>query len=257
MKYRSFSPLLPLKLSVLLACSLVVSACQSPVPSEQQVVKALPTNPSATPTSLKADQRQNVSQGDPRFIPVRDMSASSIKTPTGSLFNEEQYTGLFLHKRQYNIGDMVQVMLEEEIKAKKQQSLNKDKEANLNLDPNVKAGFIELNNGNLSIDHRQSSSFSSSSDSNQSNSLEGIVNVFVNEILNNGNLIVSGEKWIKLNEGTEYIRVFGEVRIKDIDANNKISSTKLGNALIEYSGKGTPQDNQDPSVVSKILSIFQ
>ena len=119
------------------------------------------------------------------------------------------------------------------------------------------AGFIHIDNTDLNVKHRQSSSFNSSSDSQQSNSLDGVVNVFVNEILANGNLIVSGEKWIKLNEGVEYIRVYGEVRVSDITADNIVSSTKLGNALIEYSGNGPLQENQDKPLVSKILSVFQ
>ena len=59
------------------------------------------------------------------------------------------------------------------------------------------------------------------------------------------------------NEGVEYIRVYGEVRVSDITADNIVSSTKLGNALIEYSGNGPLQENQDKPLVGKILSVFQ
>jgi flagellar L-ring protein precursor FlgH len=225
---------------------------------EQEVVLDLPTNPDAqsVPIPKPADDEE-VKQGDPRYSPVRDRSAEVIRVPTGSLFNQDQYSGLFSQKRQYNIGDMVQVLLEEEISANKQQSLNNDNNTKLNLDPRVKAGFIKVDNEVLSIDHRQSSSFNSSSDSKQSNSLEGSINVFINEILANGNLVVSGEKWIKLNIGAEYIRVNGELRVEDISSDNTISSTKLGNPLIEYSGNGSPQENQEKSVIAKILSVFQ
>jgi flagellar L-ring protein precursor FlgH len=239
--------------------SLLLASCQSPPASpEKEVVLALPTSPDSQSTPLpKPTEDTHVKQGDPRYSPVRDRSPQVITVPTGSLFNQDKYTGLFSHKRQYNIGDMVQVLLEEEISANKQQSLSKDNDTQLNLDPRLTAGFINIDANNLSIDHSQSSSFNSSSDSKQSNSLEGSLNVFVNEILANGNLVVSGEKWIKLNIGSEYIRVNGELRVQDIDSDNTISSTKLGNPLIEYSGSGSPQDNQEESVIAKILSIFR
>tara|TARA_R110002167_G_scaffold150414_8_gene344141 strand:- start:343 stop:1119 length:777 start_codon:yes stop_codon:yes gene_type:complete len=240
------------------ALSVLLASCQSPVSPEQEVVLDLPTTPDYQSVPIpKPKVDDQVKQGDPRYSPVRDRSAEVFRVPTGSLFNQDKYSGLFLQKRQYNIGDMVQVFLEEEISAKKQQSLNNDNNTKLNLDPRVNAGFIKVDTEDLSINHRQSSSFNSSSDSKQSNSLEGTLNVFINEILPNGNLVVSGEKWIKLNIGAEYIRVNGELRVEDISSDNTISSTKLGNPLIEYSGNGSPQDNQEKSVIAKILSIFQ
>ena len=236
---------------------LLLAACQSSVSSEQKLVQSLPSNPNVTSAALSPSTQQPVTQGDPRFRPVRSNTPLAIVVPTGSLFSEVSYSGLFLHKRIYKHGDMIQVNLEEQINATKQQSLNQDKDSKIDLEPEVTAGFIHIDNTDLNVKHRQSSSFNSSSDSQQSNSLDGVVNVFVNEILANGNLIVSGEKWIKLNEGVEYIRVYGEVRVSDITADNIVSSTKLGNALIEYSGNGPLQENQDTPLVSKILSVFQ
>ncbi|MFT6908452.1 MAG: flagellar L-ring protein precursor FlgH [Oleiphilaceae bacterium] len=240
------------------ALSLLIASCQTPVGPEQEVVLDLATNPDVQSIPIpKPKDDEQIKQGDPRFSPVRDRSAEVMRVPTGSLFNQDKYSGFFLQKRQYSVGDMVQVLLEEEISAKKQQILNNDNNTKLNLAPRVKAGFIKVDDEVLSIDHRQSSSFNSSSDSKQSNSLDGTINVFINEILGNGNLVVSGEKWIKLNIGDEYVRVNGELRIEDINSDNTISSTKLGNPIIEYSGNGPAQENQEKSVIATILSIFQ
>ncbi|WP_416305608.1 flagellar basal body L-ring protein FlgH [Neptunicella sp. SCSIO 80796] len=243
--------------AVILVC-LLLCACQSNITSEQAVTQSLATDPASSSIPLQqSDDDDEVKPGDPRYSPVRDVSAQTVNVPTGSLFDTNRYTGLFLQKRQYKIGDMVQIILEEDISAQKQQSLKKDKKSKMDLAPNLTAGFIQVDQNDLNIDHKQSSSFDSSSNSRQSNSLEGTVNVFVNEILDNGNLIVAGEKWIKLNEGAEYVRVYGELRTRDISSSNTISSTKLGNALIEYSSSGTLKDNQQQSVVGKVLSIFQ
>jgi len=59
-----------------------------------------------------------------------------------------------------------------------------------------------------------------------------------------------------MNRGKEYIRFSGEVRKKDVDESNTVVSSKVGNALIEYSGTGELQDNQQRTVIGKLFSIF-
>jgi flagellar basal body L-ring protein FlgH len=90
----------------------------------------------------------------------------------------------------------------------------------------------------------------------QSNSMSGSITVYVTGITPAGNLLVTGEKWITMNRGKEYIRFSGEVRKKDVDESNTVLSSKVGNALIEYSGTGELQDNQQRTVIGKLFSIF-
>ncbi|MEE4281155.1 MAG: flagellar basal body L-ring protein FlgH, partial [Pseudomonadales bacterium] len=56
--------------------------------------------------------------------------------------------------------------------------------------------------------------------------------------LPNGLLLVQGEKWFQLNRGEEYVRVSGLVRPEDISADNSVSSQRLADARIAYSGTG-------------------
>lgn len=57
----------------------------------------------------------------------------------------------------------------------------------------------------------------------------------VHEVLPNGVLRISGEKWIRLNQGDEYIRLTGIVRVDDISRSNQVSSQRIGDARITYS----------------------
>ena len=47
-----------------------------------------------------------------------------------------------------------------------------------------------------------------------------------------------------LNRGEEYIRVSGMLRKEDVSLDNVVSSTKLANARISYSGTGDLADSQ-------------
>ena len=58
--------------------------------------------------------------------------------------------------------------------------------------------------------------FEAAAQSDQSNSLQGSISVTVSEVLPNGVLRIQGEKWLKLNQGDEYIRITGLVRPQDI-----------------------------------------
>ena len=64
----------------------------------------------------------------------------------------------------------------------------------------------------------------------------------VSEVLPNGILRIQGEKWLKLNQGDEYIRITGLVRPQDIGTDNTILSSKVANARIAYGGTGAFDD---------------
>jgi flagellar L-ring protein FlgH len=72
----------------------------------------------------------------------------------------------------------------------------------------------------------------------QSNSLAGSLTVTVVDVQANGNLVVQGDKALHLNQGDEYVHVAGVVRPADIATDNTVTSDKIADAHISYSGKG-------------------
>jgi len=84
--------------------------------------------------------------------------------------------------------------------------------------------------------------FDGKASSDQSNSLSGSISVTVSEVLPNGILRIQGEKWLRLNQGDEYIRLTGLVRPQDIGTDNTIPSSKVADARIAYGGTGDFDD---------------
>jgi len=74
--------------------------------------------------------------------------------------------------------------------------------------------------------------------SSQSNRLQGSVTVTVIQRLPNGNLVVQGQKNMRLNQGDELVQIQGIVRPADIARDNTIPSSKVGDAQIVYGGRG-------------------
>jgi flagellar L-ring protein precursor FlgH len=56
--------------------------------------------------------------------------------------------------------------------------------------------------------------------------------------MDNGNLVILGEKRLTLTEGSEVIEVRGVIRPEDIQPNNTVLSRRIANAEISYSGSG-------------------
>ena len=81
-------------------------------------------------------------------------------------------------------------------------------------------------------------SFDGEGSSTQSNSLAGSLTVTVVDVQANGNLVVQGDKTLKLNQGDEFVHISGVIRTADIATNNTVTSDKLADAKISYSGKG-------------------
>lgn len=97
------------------------------------------------------------------------------------------------------------------------------------------------------------STFKGDAKSNQSNSLNGQITVHVLRVLPNGNLIIRGEKWLTLNTGQEFIRLTGIVRSEDVSSDNTVDSTRVANARISYSGKGSLAEAQETGWLSQFF----
>ena len=68
--------------------------------------------------------------------------------------------------------------------------------------------------------------------------LSGEVSVTVAAVYPNGTMLVQGQKRVTLNRGDEFVQIKGIVRPADIDANNRVPSTRVADARIAYTGKG-------------------
>ena len=233
-----------------------LGGCAQTITEEEKVVQNSPTNPNVSQRAV-SQVEDEPKPGHPRYSPPRAQPTPTLHVPTGSLFNPEQSIGLYERHANFKVGDMILVKLDEQTQSEKSLDFNTDKNTSFDLAPvTLKLGGIQVEGDDVEVEHEQDSEFASSAQTKQSNSMSGSITVYVTGITPAGNLLVTGEKWITMNRGKEYIRFSGEVRKKDVDESNTVLSSKVGNALIEYSGTGELQDNQQPSVIGKLFSIF-
>ncbi|WP_299019601.1 flagellar basal body L-ring protein FlgH [uncultured Photobacterium sp.] len=171
--------------------------------------------------------------------------------PDGSLFSANYGMALFQDRRAFRIGDILTVELDEQTRSSKKAGTSFGKESSASIAPPILAGTTYLK-GQVSLNGERD--FKGSSSSSQQNSLSGNITVMVAEVLPNGVLRVRGEKWLKLNQGDEFIRLSGLVRVDDIDGSNRVSSQRLGDARITYSGRGALADANEAGWLSRFFN---
>ncbi len=156
----------------------------------------------------------------------------------GSIYQSRRgYQPLFEDRRPRAIGDILTIVLNEQVSASQtsQSSANRSGSASLDLAqiPDI-IDFLE----DYGFDVASDNIFSGSGATQANNTMTGTITVSVLEVLNNGNLRVRGEKQIAINQGTEFIRFSGVVNPQTVTAANTVPSNQVADARIEYVGDG-------------------
>lgn len=156
----------------------------------------------------------------------------------GSIYNPG-YAGrpLFEDQRPRNIGDILTIVISENINATKSSGTGAGR--NSATDFNVPtAGFMGGIFGKAKLSATGDNTFKATGGANASNTFNGTITVTVTNVLPNGNLVVSGEKQMLINQGNEFVRFSGVVNPNTISGLNSVYSTQVADAKIEYSAKG-------------------
>ncbi|MBK1716040.1 flagellar basal body L-ring protein [Rubrivivax gelatinosus] len=168
----------------------------------------------------------------------------------GGVFVADAAWTLHSDTRAFRVGDVLTVGLDETTQASKTADTQYAKDSSVSVSPLVIGGKSKKTGIELGADR----SFSGSATSTQQNALSGSITVVVHEVMGNGLLRVAGEKSLYLNQGEEFVRLAGYVRAADIDTDNRVSSQRIANARIVYSGRGDLADANNAGWLSRFFN---
>ncbi|QCI20478.1 flagellar basal body L-ring protein FlgH [Buchnera aphidicola (Brachycaudus cardui)] len=189
------------------------------------------------------------------------------KVVNGSLFQEYMpiktgYQALFEDHRPHNIGDIITVVLQENISASNSSASNMSRDGNANLGVTISPGQLnpllglDLKNNQSGLNGIGKNAFSGTGSNSAKNTFTGLITVTVKKVLPNGNLQVVGEKQVAINEGTEFIRFSGVVNPNNINKNNLVTSTQISDTRIEYLSNGRINEIQKMGWLQRFLLKF-
>ena len=177
-----------------------------------------------------------------------NMNGAIFQTGRSGLFATDQ--------RARRIGDILTVSFNETYAATKAQTASSSKTDAFGVTlptglPNMLTGGFDKDPAGLTAGTTRS--FAGAGNAVQSNSFSGLLSVTVVRVFDNGNMEVQGQKELTLNNGNEYVRVRGVVRPEDISASNVVSSDRLADAQIRYTGSGYLADASQPGWLSQLM----
>ncbi|WP_049623375.1 flagellar basal body L-ring protein FlgH [Frateuria defendens] len=173
----------------------------------------------------------------------------------GSIYHDAQGMELFADPRAHRVGDILTIVLVESTQASKKATTSTSKSDKTAIDaPTLLGQTLRLGGKDATIGTNGDRSFDGTGSSSQSNQLTGEITVTVAKRLSNGNLLVRGEKWLTINQGQELVRIAGIVRPQDIGQDNTVDSTRVADARIAYTGRGTLADANTRGWLSRFFN---
>jgi flagellar L-ring protein precursor FlgH len=202
---------------------------------------------------------QKVAGPTPEFAPVIPQIPDKPSIPTGSLYNVAYSDSWFGEKKEYRVGDIVTVILDESLDAGTSNTNTASRKTKTDVLSPLQIAKWGSPGGILSSDLQEENEITSdgSTGSDQSANFTGTMTAQVVDVYANGNLLIRGEKIVNFSSGSEVVQVKGIIRPQDIQPDNTVQSKRLASAQITYKGVG-PGANaaKVPWGTSLILSLW-
>lgn len=204
-------------------------------------LRALLAGTLATAAVVFFNDPANAARPKPGFEPALPQApaAAQVAPPTaGSIFNASVgYAGFVEGRRARAVGDPLTVVLIENLTTAKTAGAKTQKSGQFSITPPTSGPLSFLNPNALKASG--GSSFNGQGNASQTSTLAGDVAVTIAEVRSNGTALVRGEKRMMLSQGQEWVQFSGIVRLGDIDPENRILSTQIADARVEYTGNGS------------------
>jgi flagellar L-ring protein precursor FlgH len=161
---------------------------------------------------------------------ARPLMADLAAPPNGAIYQAATFRPMFEDRRARHVGDLLTISIVEKTAAVKAGASSGNKSGSVSF------GVPGLAQGRLgaTVAANAANKFADGDNQSASNTFSGTIGVTVTEVLENGNLIVAGEKQIAMNKGVEFIRFSGMINPDTIQSGNIVSSTVVADARVEY-----------------------
>ena len=195
----------------------------------------------------------------------RESSASS------SLWKEISARNLFQDLRAYKVGDLITVHIVETSNASKTSNTQTSRSSSIdagidnvlgwegraqNLTSFGKGDVHDAYNNASMFKGSLENSFNGAGSTSRDESMTASITAQVFEVKPSGNLFIKGTRQVKVNNETQYIILSGLIRPVDISPGNTVLSSYIGDAKIEYTGRGAVSDKQRPGWLTRAVDFI-
>lgn len=184
----------------------------------------------------------------------------------GSLYSI-QGTSLFADKKDLQVGDIIQIVINEDLtsKSNNKRELSSNRDTSLgggvfaatgnNTLGETTAGLANKANRNLGVNFgTESSSADKGSVKTQfDETFETTISAIIEETYQNGNYYIKGKKEMLIEGQKQNVIISGVIRPYDITSDNSINSSQIANLKLLYEKDGTESDILDTPWGTKLI----
>lgn len=190
----------------------------------------------------------------PQAFPEPDLDLPP-RQDNGAIYQPAHAVPLYVDRAARGVGDIVTVVLEEETDASKDANMALGRSFDYSLPtPTIAGRPVTVNGTPISFDVESNQDFDGGGSASQSNALSGTITAIVVGVTPGGNLVIQGRKQLTLNRGEEYLTITGIIRREDIGPNNTVSSMRVANARISYTGDGVLANSSTMGWLSRVFT---
>jgi flagellar L-ring protein FlgH len=168
-----------------------------------------------------------------------------------SLYDAKTFRPITADSKAFRVGDIVTIQIVENASA----SANADTDLKRSNSAGAELHFrspIPIAGANATA----TGQFDGGGQTARTGQLLATLSVSVRDVLPNGDLLVSGEQLLVINEEQQRIDVEGRVRPQDISDANTVLSNRVADARITYVGEGDLANRQKPGWWHHLLDLF-
>ena len=168
-----------------------------------------------------------------------------------SLYDAKTFRPFTADSKAFRVGDIVTIQIVENASA----SANADTDLKRSNSAGAQLNFrspIPIAGANATA----TGQFDGGGQTARAGQLLATLSVSVRDVLPNGDLLVSGEQLLVINEEQQRIDVEGRVRPQDISDANTVLSNRVADARITYVGEGDLAQRQKPGWWHHFLDLF-
>ncbi|MFP5211831.1 MAG: flagellar basal body L-ring protein FlgH [Acidobacteriota bacterium] len=183
--------------------------------------------------------------------------------PNGSLWAKSN-PSLFKDIKAHQIGDILTITVSETSKASKTASTSATRDKNFSGEFTFGGAGVQNQAGTVDkiggaalgpYSGKFSNGFTGSGATSKEDSMTAYMTATVVDVMPNGNLLIRGTRWTKVNNEMQQITLEGVVRPNDVNRNNSVLSQNIADAKIFFVGKGPVTQQQKPGWLGQLLDV--
>lgn len=166
-----------------------------------------------------------------------------------SLYRADTYQSLISDHKARHVGDVVTVLVYETSSATTKAGTDANRGGAIGVG-------VTVPSRGRSYEIKTNNDFEGGGKTERTGQILAQMTATITSININGDLVLSGEQLVEINNEKQRIRVEGRVRPQDVSESNTVLSSRLADSRISYVGQGEIADRQHPTWWQRFLTMF-